>query len=71
MRRLARGSKRAWLCFRLAGIEMESEILGEFQCVARFVLGKPFSGFVEVSDGDSRRDRGRRRARRTDESRRD
>lgn len=28
---------------------MESEILGEFQCVARFVLGKPFSGSVEAS----------------------
>lgn len=25
---------------------MESEIRGEFQCVVRFVLGKPFSGAV-------------------------
>lgn len=53
MRGLASRIKARWLCSRLAGIEMESEIPGEFQCVARFVLGKPFSGSVEVSDGGS------------------
>lgn len=30
---------------------MESEIRGEFQCVARFVLGKPFSEIVEEDGG--------------------
>lgn len=44
---------------------MESEIRGEFQCVVRFVLGKPFSGPGGTGrDGGRHRDRGRRRARR-------
>lgn len=43
-RGIVRADQSAWLCSRLTGIEMESEIRGEFQCVARFVLGKPFSG---------------------------
>lgn len=59
MRGRARGSsadQSAWLCSRLTAIEMESEIRGEFQCVARFVLGKPFSGPVERDDRGRRRD---------------